>query len=452
MDSLPADNGTPGGADHSKPLPPVEPPSALFILQLFVVPGVLVAVIVAFIIVFFGWIGGGPETPEQFMEGLKSPSGMKRGKTAQDLAQVLPRKQELRGNVSFALDLADLLDQETQKPPTVPDPTRDEPYLLEFYLPSAAGSFHVPTALPILAKLAIESKDRMAGDEAYRLRMRNAIFALALLGARLKEFDGLPADDKARIVAELREASKSPDAARARRASQAAEVLEQRLSARGESGDKELVPPFVANALEAGSTAPDELTRKYAILALANWEGSATERLLLQLCGSQEDLPDAGFETGDRPFSSKDRERGSREIRQNAALALARRGSKQTPWDLVLETLNQDQLAREQYADNPGMAISWTLKALKDLDQLRQAHPERLTAQPEVIAAVTRLATESPTVVVRVEAQKLLGGVPELAGTQTRTSRELLLIGGIGVSVLLLLGLAVFARWRRAAT
>jgi hypothetical protein len=455
MDSSHAANGS-AQPPGDQPLPPVQPPSALFILQLFVVPGVLVAVIVAFIILFFGWIGGGPETPDQFMQGLRSPSGMKRGKTAQDLAQVLPRKAELRGNVGFALDIAGLLDKELQKPPTVPDPNAqvgllvadDQSYLLEYYLPAAVGNFHVPVGLPLLSKMAIDSSDKVTGDQAYRLRMRNAVFALALLGARLKEYDALPAEEKERIAFELDTTVQASDSVRADWARQASVYLAARDRGMNDHSPQGLIP-----ALEAGARAPDELARKYTILALANWPGSNTERLLLQLCGDQSDIPDEGFEKPEnRPFESRDRERGILEIRQNAALAMARRGSSKTPWELVLDTLNEKQLAEEQYANNPGMAVNWVLKALKDLGQLQQDHPEKFREQAEIVATVHRLSEQSPTVVIRVEAQKLLGDAPELAATPARTSRELLLIGGVGVSVCLLLVLAVFARWRKAAS
>ena len=62
-------NGAPQPADE---LPPVEPPSAGFILQLFLIPGILVALVVGFIWVFFGWLGSGPQTPEEFLQGFRS--------------------------------------------------------------------------------------------------------------------------------------------------------------------------------------------------------------------------------------------------------------------------------------------------------------------------------------------------------------------------------------------
>ncbi|MCS6975774.1 MAG: hypothetical protein NZM31_02030 [Gemmatales bacterium] len=431
-------------------LPPVEPPSATFILQLFIVPGVLVAVIVAIIVLFFGWVGGGPQTPEQYLQGLRSPSGMKRGKTAQDLAQVLPRSAELRGKVNFALDLADLLADEIKKPPTVADPTGQEPFLLEYYLPSAAASFQAPVALPLLVQMVLGSQDRVGSDEAYRQRMRNAVFALALMGSRVQEFDSLASQDQERILSDLDEATRASDPQRAERARLALEYLRQRGSRDGRTSVP-VLPAGLVSALEAASSAPDEITRKFAVLACANWEGPETERLLVQLTRGQDDIPDTGFETGDRPFRPEDRVRGIWEIRHNAALALARRGSDRTPWELVRETLDEETLVKQRYADNPGVAVSWILKAIKDLDHLRQHRPEVFHAQTDVVADLKRLAIDSPTVAIRVEAQKLLDGTPEAVQVRSRTSREMLLIVGVGVSVLLLLGLAVFARWRRAA-
>jgi hypothetical protein len=447
MDSQPS---LPSGPHEEKSLPPVQPPSAGFILQLFLIPLILVTLVVGFIIFFFGWIGAGPETPKQFMEGLNSPSGLKRGKTAQDLAQILPRKQELRGDVGFALDLAELLHAEMQKPPTVPIPGEEDkkPYLLEYYLPSAVGSFHVPAGLGALQRMVDESKDRVGSDEGFKLRMRNGIFALGLLGARMREYDALPETEKERIHAELKLAAEGRPGLRQTWAQRTLDYLEYRQRRSAASAD-----PFgIVKALEAGARAPDELTRKYTILALANWDEAGCDDGLLQMCGDHSDIPDEGFEhPEDRPATPEDRSRGIWEIRHNAALALARRGSAKTPWDMVLAALDESNLASRRYPTNPGMAASWVLKALRDLDELKRTAPEMLEQHPEVLVVVTDLSQNSPTIAVQVQAQKLLVGTTASAAPGQRISRELLMIIGLGAGVLVLLAVAVIARWKRAA-
>jgi hypothetical protein len=64
---------------------------------------------------------------------------------------------------------------------------------------------------------------------------------------------------------------------------------------------------------------------------------------------------------------------------------------------------------------------------------------------------VASLAKDSPTVAIQVEATRVLKGDQITQAVGQRTSRELLMIAGIGVAVVLLLILAVFARWRRVA-
>src|SRR5207302_7649724 len=96
----------------------------------------------------------------------------------------------------------------------------------------------------------------------------------------------------------------------------------------------------------------DELTRKYTILALANWDEPGADRVLRQLANDQSDLPDDAFEKSEEgPVNEQDRARGMREIRYNAALALARRGSPLTPWRLVLEILDESKVQRQYAAD-----------------------------------------------------------------------------------------------------
>jgi hypothetical protein len=147
-------------------------------------------------------------------------------------------------------------------------------------------------------------------------------------------------------------------------------------------------------------------------------------------------------------FENDDHERAYREIRYNAALALARRGSTRTPWHLVLETLDEDRLDDRYYRNDKNAAVAFVLKALRDLRELKRHHPEVFARQTDVAEAVAKLA-HSPTIAIQVEAQKLLGSTPAEEGSPTRFSREVLLIVSLGVGVFLFLALAVIARWRR---
>src|SRR5271170_3079118 len=51
-------------------LPPVEPPSAGFILQLFVVPGIIVVIIVM-VWLLFNWVARTGNDPEEYVRALK---------------------------------------------------------------------------------------------------------------------------------------------------------------------------------------------------------------------------------------------------------------------------------------------------------------------------------------------------------------------------------------------
>src|SRR5438270_8528684 len=153
----------PGGTS----LPPVTPPAGKFIAQLFVIPGVLVAVAVG-CIWFVSWLVGGYLNPEQFLKGLRSSNAEVRWRRASDLAQVLKRDEALAANAKFSLDLAVLLRQALreneyserlyQQKPTEDradalKALQDERAFIEFLIASL-GNFSVPTGVPLLGELA----------------------------------------------------------------------------------------------------------------------------------------------------------------------------------------------------------------------------------------------------------------------------------------------------------
>src|ERR687894_61497 len=103
MSTLP----TPDQPDHPKALPPVQPPSGRFIAQLFLVPGLIVALAVLLLLAFRYTIGSG-YTPESFLKQLDNDNADIRWRGASDLAQVLKRPESvgLKTDDVFALDLA----------------------------------------------------------------------------------------------------------------------------------------------------------------------------------------------------------------------------------------------------------------------------------------------------------------------------------------------------------
>src|SRR5436189_5962827 len=94
--SFPSSNGAAQG------LPPVAPPSGRFILQLFLVPGLIVAGLVLFAL-GLQWLTGAHRNPEKYLDGLDDPNPEVRWRTAADLSQVLPGNEAFAQNVGFGL-------------------------------------------------------------------------------------------------------------------------------------------------------------------------------------------------------------------------------------------------------------------------------------------------------------------------------------------------------------
>jgi hypothetical protein len=435
-----ADDPSANGQPDDGALPPVEPPSARFIVQLFLVPLILVGVFGAAIYFLFGWLGVGAADPQTLMDRLESHSDLDvRWMAAQDFAQVLPRDEALRSDIGAALRVCGILQREMQHPPPLPDDDEQRDFLK--YLPGAVAAFRVPVGVPLLQEIVAANVDRL-DSEGHRIRLYNALGALGAAGSRLKEYDDFPEAEKDRIRTELQnEAGGAGD--RAAWARLALEFLKERQAHAGKATEADRRDVYgIAATLTPAVRAPDELTRKYAIVALGNWHEAGVEGLLRELTGENGDVTQ---------FEDSDAARGRREIRSNAALALARRGSRLTPWHLVVEALDEDALRQRIYPQNNEMATASLLKAIRDLRALKEAHAQVLAAQPEVQAALDKLA-ESRTAVVQVEARKTLGGASAASKGQPVVSREFLLVGTFGAAIGLLLALAVIARWRRKST
>ena len=85
--TVPHEENGPGGLPDSA-LPEVQPPSAGFIVQLFVVPAVIVLIIVA-VYVLFGRLASGEADWRQLVTDVKSENSHVRWRSALTLAQVL---------------------------------------------------------------------------------------------------------------------------------------------------------------------------------------------------------------------------------------------------------------------------------------------------------------------------------------------------------------------------
>lgn len=87
-------------------LPPVEAPSAGFIVQLFVIPAVVVAVVIV-VWLLFGKLAGGERDAMEYVRLLRSPSAHWRA--AYELASLIQNDPKLAGDPKLLGELTDLL-------------------------------------------------------------------------------------------------------------------------------------------------------------------------------------------------------------------------------------------------------------------------------------------------------------------------------------------------------
>jgi hypothetical protein len=183
-------------------LPPVEPPSAAFLVQLFLIPGVIVGVIVL-VWVFFHWIAEtSSRDPEEYVQTLRSDSPDV-WKTAEHLAEMLrnDRNNELRGSAKLAGALADILEQRLaagQMDKNAVD--------LRLYLSKALGQFNTPEGLPALIK-AVDTNH----DPAELPVRRAALDAIASLVSNLAAAH-VPLPANSELLDTLLRASHDPEA------------------------------------------------------------------------------------------------------------------------------------------------------------------------------------------------------------------------------------------------
>ena len=90
-------------------LPPVEAPTAGFIVQLFVIPAVIVVVVVV-VWLLFGKLAGGEKDAMSYVETIKSPNANWRA--AFELTSLIKNNAQLASDPRLLGELAELLDQD----------------------------------------------------------------------------------------------------------------------------------------------------------------------------------------------------------------------------------------------------------------------------------------------------------------------------------------------------
>ncbi|MBS0266536.1 MAG: HEAT repeat domain-containing protein [Planctomycetes bacterium] len=160
-------------------LPPVQPPSAGFIIQLFVVPGLIVLAIVA-VYLLFGRLATGEQDWRSQVVELRHPNEHRRWRGATGLAQILKADQESGSsgqnyaeNKEFAQALVDLLADEIRR-----SPQTESDLKIQAYLARALGLFDLPDlAVPALIQAMQPGIDREV--------RKNALLAIASMSDRL---------------------------------------------------------------------------------------------------------------------------------------------------------------------------------------------------------------------------------------------------------------------------
>lgn len=171
-------------------LPPVEPPSAGFIVQLFLIPALIVSVILG-VYLLFGQLAEADLDWRQQVVDIGSDNPHVRWRGAQGLAQMLDadaqrgeRSQHLARNPEIAGALVKLFQE------TLDETPRDEEVLLQLeFLTRALGRLDVPeTVLPVLLDVASEEQDPPE-------LQKHALTGIAMLAGRAFE-QGRPVDDE----------------------------------------------------------------------------------------------------------------------------------------------------------------------------------------------------------------------------------------------------------------
>jgi HEAT repeat protein len=158
-------------------LPPVAPPTATFILQLFLIP-LLIVTIVVLLWLLFGWLAHmGHDNAADLVRGIERGDNGS-GQLAFELAGLLrspdPKYDALRADEALAKRLASFLERDLAEPLTRSD---DKRVMRRMYLCRVIGEFHVPTGLDVLLKAAGEERDPV--DVEIRFSALEAIASLA---------------------------------------------------------------------------------------------------------------------------------------------------------------------------------------------------------------------------------------------------------------------------------
>ncbi len=421
-------------------LPAVSPPSGKLMLQLFLVPGLIVAFLVVAWLVG-GWLFGVSYSKEQFLTRLKDPNVEVRWRAAEQLAQVLLRDDALASDGEFARQLALMLEKtRDESAPTelayaskVGSMSKEEAAAARrklepdrtfiAFLCASLGDFMVPVGAPMLKELASQKQD--VDPRMRELRRRQAVWALANLGQNLKRFDKLDDAKKQSVLEKLNASSDADHADWMRNASGALRdrsegvgddmgVGDVLIACSRDKGDPYLreLSAFAMNFWRGDAAANARM--ESALLALTHDDGAGEDKLN-ELSEDQEESPTADMLsslTGGGNGTDAVSKIPGLQIRFNAAVALARMGSKEARLDILKDMLDENYLRenlvlrpRKGGADRPneevvGQSLIYALKATAEL------HRQRPDMDLSSLAPAVDALANSGNPDVRTEAEK----------------------------------------------
>jgi hypothetical protein len=192
-----------GDAPSLDELPPVEPPSAGFIIQLFVVPLLIVAGVIS-VYVLFGRLASGQQDWRQQVVDFRSDNPHIRWRGALGLAQMLEADQQLQpdgtrlsDNREVATALANMLQESLTRPGATEEDIKQQEFLAR-----TLGQLNVADiVLPALREALAPSHDREV--------RKNALASIALIAQRAH--DQQPPFDDSLIINDVIAASDESD-------------------------------------------------------------------------------------------------------------------------------------------------------------------------------------------------------------------------------------------------
>jgi hypothetical protein len=314
-------------------LPPVEPPSAGFLVQLFLVPAIIVGIIVA-VWIAFHWLAQLGNDPEGYLKALRRQTEG-RWQAALNLANDLrgPGGTALKQDAGLAGELAGILaDEVASGRPRSAGYGGEQSRALCDYLCRALGEFSVPEAAPPLVA--------RAADVAEPRTARSAVEAIAVLAANLAAA-GRGFADPAAVTAAVLEASRSDDAGLRSAAAFALGVIG------GEGAADRL------ESLEGDATEDVRFNAATGLARLGRTEAYVTLSEMLA-------LPDVVVAAGDEPAQAGRYRRALIVVNALKAVGLLVDASRESPPEAVVAAVGR--LAADPVADVRAAAAALTAK------------------------------------------------------------------------------------------